>query len=415
MDQLIVPGLDEGRAEANMLPSGKRQQRSLKHDCKDHLDWLHARKWTFFALAAVYYPMQKQHRIFKDHPFFQNAEAVRQGFTATTTRQSYHQSRAYISSACRLFEELWIPLVQDSFSTGAKVYKHLCRPRGKDLWHAASMQPGHTKVPSNNAEKRQLLDTLVTLIDSNQHHAYVVPGQATKPEVSTTNSVATAGPSTPPPDAALTASSLLPRKLVFNSAEIDNGGIQLLMRVYLDGYSNFPPFIHYFPVPSSTPLPDQFRPEEARCPGWEADNLKDQWEKRRHLAFEVCRQASALQIAVNAKVPVFEARRQEEHRQSKKKYVERKVSIYSRTAARKVTALLQAAIQANKKTGCHPQSIETLSTMFRLLRAGKQDVSVHRSNGKNMPPSSVSARSLQGWLSIASSSDIDAMVAELYA
>ena len=77
VDQLIVPGLDEGRAQANMLPSGNRQQRKLKRDCKDHLDWLHARKWTFFALAAVYYPTQKQHRIFKDHPFFQNTEAVR--------------------------------------------------------------------------------------------------------------------------------------------------------------------------------------------------------------------------------------------------------------------------------------------------------------------------------------------------
>ena len=60
-------------------------------------------------------------------------------FHTTTTRQSYHHSRAYLSSACRLFEELWIPLVQDSFSTGAKVYKHLCGPRGKDLLHAASM------------------------------------------------------------------------------------------------------------------------------------------------------------------------------------------------------------------------------------------------------------------------------------
>ena len=77
VDELIVPRLEEGRAQANQLPSGNREQKVLKRDCKDHLDWLHARKWTFFALAAVYYPTQKQHRIFKDHPFFQNAEAVR--------------------------------------------------------------------------------------------------------------------------------------------------------------------------------------------------------------------------------------------------------------------------------------------------------------------------------------------------
>ena len=69
---------------------------------------------------------------------------------------------------CRLFEELWIPLVQKSFSTGAKVYSHLCGPRGKDLLHAAQMQPDHAELPKTNAQKRQLLNTLVTLIDSNQ-------------------------------------------------------------------------------------------------------------------------------------------------------------------------------------------------------------------------------------------------------
>ena len=63
----------------------------------------------------------------------------------------------------------------------------------------------------------------------------------------------------------------------------------------------------------------------------------------------------------------------------------------------------------------HPQSIKTLSTMFKHLRAGEPDsVPVHRSKGKNMPPSSVPASSLQAWLCIASSSDIDAIVAELY-
>ena len=340
-------------------------------------------------------------------------------FTTTITRQSYHHSCAYLSSACRLFEELWIPLVQNSFSLGTKVYKHLCGPRGKDLLHAASMQPGHTTVPRNNAEKRRLLDTLVTLIDSNQHHAYVMPGPAAKPETSASEDPVAAAadrPPTPQANDAPPASAMLPRKLVFDGASIDKAGIQLLMRVYLDGYANFPPFIKYFPVPPpSTTLPNQFRPEEARHPGWEVEKLKDQWAKRRYVAFEVCRQAPALQQAVNARVPVVEAHRQEEHRQSKKKFVPRVVSIDLRTAASKVAALLQAAMQANKKNGCHPQSIETLSTMLQQLRAGKQDVPVHRSTGKNMPPSSVSASSLQGWLCIASSSDIDAIVAELYA
>lgn len=318
---------------------------------------------------------------------------------------------------CRLFEELWIPLVQNSFSVGTKVYKHLCGPRGKDLWHAASMHPGHT-TPSNNAEKRQLLDTLVTLIDSNQHHAYVMPGPAAKPEASASGDPVVAAadrPPTPQANDAPPASAMLPRKLVFDGASIDKAGIQSLMRVYLDGFANFPPFINYIPVlPSSTPLPDQFRPEEARHPGWEVEKLKEQWAKRRYVAFEVCRQAPSLQQAVNARLPMVEAHRQEEHRQSKKKFVPRVVSIDLRTAASKVAVLLQAAIQANKKNGCHPQSIETLSTMSQHLRAGKQDVPVHRSNGKNVPPSSVSASSLQAWLCIASSSDIDAMVAELY-
>ena len=223
-------------------------------------------------------------------------------------------------------------------------------------------------------------------------------------------------PPTPQANDAPLASATLPRKLVFDGASIDKAGIQTLMRVYLDGYGNFPPFIHYFPVPSSTPLPDQFTPEEARHPGWEVEKLKEQWAKRKNVAFEVCRQAPALQQAVNARLSVVEAHRQEEHRQSKKKFVPCVLSIDLRTAASKVAALLQAAIQANKKNGCHPQSIETLSTMFQQLRAGKQEkIPVHRSTGKNMPPSCMPANSLQGWLCMASNSDVDAMVAELYA
>ena len=307
---------------------------------------------------------------------------------------------------------------------GTKVYKHLCGPRGKDLLHAASMQPGHATIPSDNAEKRQLLETLVTLIDSNQHHAYVMRGPTTKPEASASEDPVAAvadRPPTPQANDAPPASAMLPRKLVFDGASVDKAGIQLLMRVYLDGYANFPPFIKYFPVlPPSTPLPDEFRPEEARHPGWEAEKLKEQWAKRRYVAFEVCRQAPALRQAVNARAVVVERNREEQHKEEarrsklKNKFQPRKVSIDLRTAASKVVALLQIAIQANKKNGCHPQSIETLSTMLKHLQAEKQDVQVHRSTGQNMPPSSVFASSLQGWLCIANSSHVAAMVAELY-
>lgn len=117
---------------------------------------------------------------------------------------------------------------------------------------------------------------------------------------------------------------------------------------------------------------------------------------------------------MNSRAVDFETNRKEAARSSKQKYQPREVSIELRTAASKVAALLQTAIQTNKKSGCHPQSIVTLSTMFRHLRAGEQDVPVHRSKGKNMPSPSVSASSLQGWLCIASASDVDALVAELY-
>ena len=40
-------------------------------------------------------------------------------------------------SACRLFEELWVPLVNDSFAKGATIYMHLTGPVGKHLLHAA--------------------------------------------------------------------------------------------------------------------------------------------------------------------------------------------------------------------------------------------------------------------------------------
>ncbi|KAL3144514.1 hypothetical protein ABBQ32_004248 [Trebouxia sp. C0010 RCD-2024] len=150
VDQLIVPGIAEGRMQAAKLPFGNKEERELRHNCKKHLDWLHARKWTFFALAAVYYPTQKTHRIFKDQPFFQSEEAV------------------------RLFEELWIPLVHDSFRKGSIVYSHLCGPMGKHLLHAAQSQPGLDSVPKflgDNADKLRLLDTLVAIVGSKRFSA----------------------------------------------------------------------------------------------------------------------------------------------------------------------------------------------------------------------------------------------------
>lgn len=120
--------------------------------------------------------------------------------------------------------------------------------------------------------------------------------------------------------------------------------------------------------------------------------------------------------AVGGESRAVEAERnqQEETGRSKKKhhmYNMCKVGMDLGTAASK----LQAAIQTNKKNGCHPQSIETSSKMFKDLRAGKEVVDVHKSSQKSATPSSLLARSLQGWLCIASSSDIDAVVAELYA
>ena len=76
------------------------------------------------------------------------------------------------------------------------------------VWH---------NCPANNAEKRQLLRTL---INNNQHNdLYVMPGHTAKPATSApeqTVLAAAAGLSMPPPDAAPTASALSPRNLVFD-------------------------------------------------------------------------------------------------------------------------------------------------------------------------------------------------------
>lgn len=318
---------------------------------------------------------------------------------------------------------------------------HLCGPNGKHLLHAAKMQPGLAKLPNNNAEKRQLLDTLVTLIDSNHHNAYVMLGPAAKPENIDTDQqtlfaqqisadplpvsagewqgniiAACKAPVTPPVTAELPVSAATTRKLVFDGSSIDSTGVLALIKVYLDGYMGFYPFIKYFPVPTQFDLPAQFRPTEERHPRWEASKLADQWLKRRDLAFEVCIQAPALQQAVNARAVVVGRIREEQHKEEarrsklKNNFQSRKVSINLRTAASKVADLLQTAMQTNKKSGCYPQSIVTLSAMFKDLRGGKQDAVIHRS--KNDPsPQCLPACSLQDWLYIASSSDVEAIVA----
>ncbi|DBA84413.1 hypothetical protein WJX77_008584 [Trebouxia sp. C0004] len=218
--------------------------------------------------------------------------------------------------------------------------------------------------------------------------------------------------STPPAVAELLVSATVSRKLVFDGVGIDKeGAVAALARVYLDGYLGFSPFIKYFPVPQCIPLPDEFMPEAKQAPEWEQKH-RHQWDKRKDVAFEVCRQAYAVQQAVNAKVPVFERSRAEEARQSKKKFVARTVSMDLRTVASKIAGLLQDAIQANKKSGCYPQSLVSLSSVFKGLQASASDVMVHRNiNGPKYEAASGHGR----WLCIASSSDIDAMVAELYA
>ena len=163
VDQLIVPGIKdpEGKAQVKMMLSANRQHQNARQDCQKHLDWLNACKWTFFALAAVYYPVQKQHRVFigdQRPPLLPRHRGSQVSFGTTGTCK-FTSTWAHVHYGCRLLEELWIPLEHDSFSTGGKVYRHLCGPRGKDMLHAAKMQPGHAKVPSNNAEKCQLLDT----------------------------------------------------------------------------------------------------------------------------------------------------------------------------------------------------------------------------------------------------------------
>lgn len=155
-------------------------------------------------------------------------------------------------------------------------------------------------------------------------------------------------PPTPQPNPAPPISITL-NKLRFDGRSIDKGGVVALTRVYLDGYLGFSPFIKYFPVPlCDVPLPREFTPEEEQAPEWERKH-RHQWDKRKDVAFQVCRQAYALQQAVNAKVPVFERSRAEEARQSKKKFVARTVSMDLRTAASKIAGLLQTPYRQTRR------------------------------------------------------------------
>ncbi len=305
-------------------------------------------------------------------------------------------------------------MVLQKFAEGKVVYRRLGYEGATRLLDTVADRigsewvGGSRGVPGNNAQKRQLMTALLQCIAEEENGKLAAASVALAPSPAPSPAPTPASPTI----AALPGSAAVSRKLAFDDSLDKTGGVPALMKVYLDGPMAF---IKYFPVHPCGPLPAQFRPDREQPPRCHLDSYKDLWDKRRDLAFEVCRQACALQQSVNAKVPAFENRRQEEARQSKKKFEACEVSMDPRTAASKVAALLQAAMQANKRNGCHLQSIVTLSKMFKDLREGKENVDVHRSSSKNRPNSRVPASSLQGWLCIASSSDADAMVAELYA
>ena len=72
-DELLVPGIEQAKADASKLPSAK----GLRSACTGQVAYMDYRRWTFFALAALYFPSHKGHGIFQQLPFFQNAEAAR--------------------------------------------------------------------------------------------------------------------------------------------------------------------------------------------------------------------------------------------------------------------------------------------------------------------------------------------------
>ena len=77
MDELLVPGIKKGLAEARNLPGANKKQQELRGKCIGQIHYMEARRWTFIALAALYFPSHRDHGIFQGLPFFQNEEAVR--------------------------------------------------------------------------------------------------------------------------------------------------------------------------------------------------------------------------------------------------------------------------------------------------------------------------------------------------
>lgn len=76
MDELLVPGIEQAKADASKLPSAKGAQK-LRSACIGQVAYMDYRRWTCFALAALYFLSHKSHGIFQQLPFFQNAEAAR--------------------------------------------------------------------------------------------------------------------------------------------------------------------------------------------------------------------------------------------------------------------------------------------------------------------------------------------------
>jgi len=90
---------------------------------------------------------------------------------------------------------------------------------------------------------------------------------------------------------------------VFDRASIDKaGGASSPDLGWLDGCLGFVSFIKYSPVHPCSPSPAEFNPDQEQQPRWEGSH-RDHWDKRKDLAFEVCRQACALQQALITRVP----------------------------------------------------------------------------------------------------------------
>lgn len=242
-------------------------------------------------------------------------------------------------------------MVLQTFAEGKVVYRRLCYEGATRLLDTVADRmrsdwEGDSRgVPGNKAQKRQLMTALLQCI-AEEESAKPAPAPAPTAPLAASPASGSPGPALTTSLPTVTVSAAVSRKLVFYKASIDTAGIAALLQVYLDGYSGFFPFIKYFPLPTCDPsLPAQFCPDQEQQPRWEG-SYRDAWDKRKDLVFEVCKQASAfnLQQAVNAGVPVVEACRQEEHKQSKKKFVVCVVSMDLRTAASKAAALLQDAM-----------------------------------------------------------------------